>query len=162
MTSTATRNVSYSWRRTYFLETWSHEEEEEMIEPRILCPERLRRAPAKFSWVDHRLARDNHFHHCQPHAWALYLLLVTVGNAHGVSWYATRTIATMLEMPAEAVAEARAQLVRSDMIAFDPPFYQVLSLDGWRAQEQEERAPPTTKTSLEVIRDIIRRLDETP
>jgi hypothetical protein len=27
---------------------------------RILCPERLRRVPKAFSWIDHRLVRDGH------------------------------------------------------------------------------------------------------
>ena len=31
-----------------------------MIEKHLLCPERVRRVPPHFSWVDHRLVRDHH------------------------------------------------------------------------------------------------------
>jgi len=58
-----------------------------MIIKRLLCPERVRRVPARFSWLDHRLVRDHHIESCGPEALALYLLLVTVGDAEGLSYY---------------------------------------------------------------------------
>jgi hypothetical protein len=49
-----------------------------MITKRVLCPERLRHVPQRFSWIDQRLVRDDHIARCGPQALALYLLLVTV------------------------------------------------------------------------------------
>jgi hypothetical protein len=40
---------------------------------RVLCPERLRHVPQRFSWIDQRLVRDGHIARCGPQALALYL-----------------------------------------------------------------------------------------
>lgn len=107
-----------------------------MIDPRILRPDRLRRTPSQFSWVDQRLVRDRLLQSCEAQAWALYLLLVTVGNAQGVSWYGDAAIARLLNLSPAAIAEARQQLQAADMIAFSttPSLYQVLDLNGWQKQ----------------------------
>ena len=52
---------------------------------RVLCPERLRHVPHRFSWIDQRLVRDGHIVRCGPQALALYLLLVTVADAQGLT-----------------------------------------------------------------------------
>jgi hypothetical protein len=54
---------------------------------RVLCPQRLRRVPQQFSWIDHRLVRDRHICGRSAEALALYLLLVTVANVriHGTT-----------------------------------------------------------------------------
>ena len=58
-----------------------------MVEKRLLCPNRRRRTPAQFSWLDHRLVRERRLESCPVEAWALYLFLVTVGDAQGLSYY---------------------------------------------------------------------------
>src|SRR6266849_1618852 len=57
------------------------------IKKRILCPERLRRIPGQFSWIDQRLVRDRYLQHCDHGALVLYLVLVTVADAEGLSYY---------------------------------------------------------------------------
>ena len=44
-----------------------------MITKRVLCPERLRHVPHRFSWIDQRLVRDGLIARCGPQALALYL-----------------------------------------------------------------------------------------
>jgi len=100
-----------------------------MIVKRVLCPERVRRVPAQFSWIDHRLVRDHHIERCGPQALALYLLLVTVGDAEGLSYYSDATVARLTSMDEAAVRQARRELLDTDLIAFRKPLYQVLSLD---------------------------------
>ena len=56
-----------------------------MIDKRPIRPERLRQVPSGFSWVDHRLIRHRRLEGCPHPAWALYLFLVTVGDAQGLS-----------------------------------------------------------------------------
>ena len=34
------------------------------IKKRVLCPERLRKVPAQFSWVDQRLVRQRYLQRC--------------------------------------------------------------------------------------------------
>lgn len=53
------------------------------IEKHLLLPERLRRCPAQFSFVDHQLVRGGFLPRASAPAWALYLVLVTVGDERG-------------------------------------------------------------------------------
>ena len=66
---------------------------------RVLDWQRVRRIPAQFSWLDHRLVRDRHIERCDAPACALYLFLVTVADAQGLSYYADASIAKRLSMP---------------------------------------------------------------
>src|SRR5580658_8279690 len=97
---------------------------------RVLRPERLRRVPRQFSWVDQRLVRDRHLELCGPDALGLYLVLVTVADAQGLSYYGEASLERMLSMPTPRLVAARAELIRLDLIAYERPLYQVLSLDA--------------------------------
>ncbi len=101
-----------------------------MERKRILCPERLRRVPRTFSWIDHRLVRDGHITRCSHEALALYLFLVTVGDAEGLSYYSDTTAGRLLKMDAGVLASARRELRSAGLIAYRHPLYQVLSLDN--------------------------------
>ena len=61
-----------------------------MMQKKILRPDRLRQVPAQFSWVDQRLVRENFLRYADPAAWALYLVLVTVADVQGLSYYSER------------------------------------------------------------------------
>jgi hypothetical protein len=101
-----------------------------MIEKRVMCRERVRQVPEQFSWVDQRLVRHEHMRRCDCRALALYLLLVTVGDAQGLSYYADATAARLLSLSVAEVAEARRQLVAAGLVAYERPLYQVLALGG--------------------------------
>ena len=101
-----------------------------MTAKRVLVPQRLRRIPAQFSWLDQRLVRDRHIERCDAHACTLYLFLVTVADAQGLSYYAEDSLARRLSMPPERLRTARADLVRLGLIAFEQPLYQVLALEA--------------------------------
>jgi hypothetical protein len=100
-----------------------------MPHKRVLRPDRLRRVPPQFSWIDQRLIRERHIERCDVQALALYLALVTVADAQGVSYYGEASLARLLSMPAASLLQARADLIRLDLIAYERPLYQVLSLD---------------------------------
>jgi hypothetical protein len=99
-----------------------------MINKHPLRPDRLRQIPTSFSWVDHRLVRHDYLRRAEPRAWALYLFLVTVADAEGVSYYADAAIARHLNLDALALSPARQQLIQADLIAYQKPLYQVLAL----------------------------------
>ena len=101
-----------------------------MLIKRLLVPERVRTVPAQFSWVDQRLVREGHLQRCDAHAAALYLFLVTVADAQGLSYYAQASAARYLSMSTERLRQARADLIDAGLIAYAPPLYQVLSLDA--------------------------------
>jgi hypothetical protein len=100
-----------------------------MAVKRVLRPERLRRVPVQFSWIDQRLVREGHVERCGLDALGLYLVLVTVADAQGLSYYGEASLARLLSMPAPRLAGARAELISLDLIAYERPLYQVLSLD---------------------------------
>jgi len=94
-----------------------------------ILPERLRKVPKQFSWLDHRLVRDCHIEACSHPAAALYLFLVTVGDGMGLSYYGDRSIMKRLAMDVNTLKSARDNLIRIGLIAWKKPLYQVLSLD---------------------------------
>lgn len=99
-----------------------------MMHKQILRPDRLRKVPSQFSWLDQRLVRENFLRRAQPAAWALYLVLVTVADAQGLSYYSDATLSRLLQLEPLALAQARQQLVTADLVAYQKPLYQVLAL----------------------------------
>ena len=100
-----------------------------MLEKRLVCPQRLRRVPPQFSWIDHRLVRHDHVRRCDCASLALYLVLVTVADAQGLSYYSDSKLSDLLSLSREQLARARARLLAAGLIAYQAPFYQVLALD---------------------------------
>lgn len=100
-----------------------------MIAKRILCLEKLRKTPRQFSWLDHRLVRKGYIGRCSHKALALYLFLVTVADAEGLSYYSDSTAGGLLNMDAAMLAAARLELCRAGLVAYQYPLYQVLALD---------------------------------
>jgi len=100
-----------------------------MIKKRLIYPQRVRRIPGQFSWVDHRLVRDRHIESCSPPALALYLFLVTVADYQGLSYYSDPSFMSSLRMDAQTLHEARQNLIRAGLVAHEDPLYQVLSLE---------------------------------
>ena len=92
-----------------------------MMNKKILRPERLRQVPAQFSWVDQRLVRDDFLRHADPAAWALYLVLVTVADAQGLSYYSDATLSHLLKMEVVTLTRCRQQLVTADLVAYQKP-----------------------------------------
>lgn len=96
---------------------------------RVLRPERLRRVPAQFSWIDQRLVREHYLERCDAPALALYLFLLTVGDERGLSYYAEATLCRPLSMEESRLRQARSTLIGAGLIAYEAPLYQVLSLE---------------------------------
>ena len=99
-----------------------------MVQKHPLCPDRIRKVPKQFSWIDHRLVRDRHIDRCSHQAAALYLFLVTVADARGLSYYSDRSLCQRLSMDENSLATARQDLIRIELVAYKPPLYQVLAL----------------------------------
>ena len=94
----------------------------------LIVPQRRRRIPRQFSWVDHRLVRDGHVQGRSAPALALYLFLVTVADAEGLSWYSEATLCRQLSCNGPQLQSARAELQQAELIAYRKPLYQVLDL----------------------------------
>ena len=111
-----------------------------MVSKVPIAAQRIRKIPRHFSWIDHRLVRDRHIENCSHAAAALYLFLVTVGDAKGLSYYGDPSITKRLSMHQSTLNEARANLIRAGLIAWKKPLYQVLALDVSRIEKPALRA----------------------
>lgn len=123
---------------------------------RVLCPERLRQVPPQFSWVDQRLVRQHHVEHCDAPALALYLVLVTVADAQGLSYYSDASLERMLRLDHAGLCAARAQLCQRGLVAYQKPLYQVLGLE---AASVGAPPPPRVGQCLS-LRDALQRVLE--
>jgi hypothetical protein len=99
------------------------------MKKRVLNPERLRKVPPQFSWIDHRLVRENYFVRCDHPAWTLYLFLTSVADVEGLSYYSDASLMRRLKMDPVQLSASRQQLIQSGLIAYENPLYQVLSLE---------------------------------
>ena len=99
------------------------------MKKRVLNPERLRKVPPQFSWIDHRLVQENYFLRCDHSAWTLYLFLTSVADAEGLSYYSDASLIRLLKMDPLVLSASRQQLIQTGLIAFEKPLYQILSLD---------------------------------
>lgn len=100
-----------------------------MVKKHPICPQRIRKIPKQFSWVDHRLVREHHIEKLSHPAGTLYLFLVTVSDAQGLSYYSDPAISERLSMDPEVLDRSREELIRFALLAYKKPLYQVLALD---------------------------------
>jgi len=68
--------------------------------------------------------RDKHIDHLDVHAGALYLFLITVADARGLSRYGARR----LSVDEACLRQARLDLIRAGLLAYADGLYQVLAL----------------------------------
>ena len=104
----------------------------------MLRPQQMRQVPLQFSWIDQALVQRHLIDRCDARAAALYLFLVTVADAQGLSYYGSATLMQRLHLSAEELSAARRQLLDLELVAYEAPLYQVLAIAGTTA------APPTS------------------
>lgn len=102
-----------------------------MPEKRVLCSARLRQVPKQFSWVDQRLVRHEIVRCCDCRSLALYLVLVSVADAQGLSYYSDKKLVDLLGLSQTELSAARRQLMSVGLIAYEQPLYQVLALEPY-------------------------------
>jgi hypothetical protein len=117
------------------------------MKKRVLNPERLRKVPPQFSWIDHRLVQENYFLRCDHPAWALYLFLTSVADVQGLSYYSDASLIRRLKMDPVGLSASRQQLIQAGLIAYEKPFYQVLSLEP----------APSTRSGPVSVAEILRK-----
>ncbi len=122
-----------------------------MIEKRILIADRVRRPPREgFSWIDRRFLGE-FAAKLTGEAILLYFFLSAVSDKDGLSFYSDSSIAVRLRMREEHVVAAREDLLTHDLVAYQPPLTQVLSLPVGRLQRKE----------LHGLRALLSRPDQT-
>ena len=122
------------------------------IRKHLLRPDRVRRVPgAGWSWIDRRFVREKATK-LDRDAILLYFFLAAVSDKDGLSYWGNDGIAAHTRMSATAVARAREELERQDLIAYDHPLYQVLSI--------QDSLPVRRESGPNAIGDILRQMAE--
>jgi len=124
----------------------------------LIRPDRLRQVPHGFNWVDHRLVRQNYIDRCNCTDLALYLFLITVSDAEGLSYYSDESLCRRLKLSPAELAAARTRLQQADLIAYQKPLYQVLSLEPASAPLCRHGAPRSGQAQS--LAEILRRAVE--
>nr|WP_181551156.1 hypothetical protein [Desulfosalsimonas propionicica] len=119
------------------------------------CPHRIRRVAKQFGWVDHRLVRGRHIEACSHAAAALYLFLITVADARGLSYYADASIEKSMSMDHHTLCQARDQLIKNALIAYKRLFYQVLPLDPPPPPVQKRPACDQARSFGQIFKKIM-------
>lgn len=119
-------------------------------------PDRVRQVPRQFSWLDHRLVRERRIQGCSPCSLALYLLLVTVSDEQGLSYYSDATAGALLSLETGQVGVARRELERAGLIAYEAPVYQVLPLDRGSAPVATARTGETLSMAEALQRLVLK------
>jgi hypothetical protein len=102
----------------------------------VLVTNRVRRPPPSgFSWVDRRFV-----HHFAPQlsqeAILLYFFLASVSDQHGLSYYRDDSLASRLRIRQADLLDARDELIRHDLVAYECPLTQVLALPQVQRRQQ--------------------------
>jgi phage gp46-like protein len=93
---------------------------------------------------------------------ALYLFLVTVADARGLSFWGDDSIRRELGLRPATLTQARAELMAAGLIAWEAPLYQVLALGPAPASGEKQPLPTPADTRPRQgvpnsIRDYLRR-----
>ncbi len=99
-----------------------------MIRKKVLIPERIRCTGNNFCFISHRFLTDGFLQSLTRHELALYLFLVLASDKNGLSFYADKSICSILGFKEGDYIFARSCLIHKDLIVYDGTLFQVLSL----------------------------------
>jgi hypothetical protein len=102
----------------------------------VLQPLRLRSLPPSYAWIDRRLRQHDLLASLSAAELSLYLFLVLAADRDGLSCWRIDRMERELPADVGSLKNARADLVKKDLIAFSPwssrsinGTYQVLSIE---------------------------------
>jgi len=125
----------------------------------LLTPQRIRKIPPSFAWIDHRLRSEGLLDRLRPEDIGLYLFLALAADRNGLScWRLDRIHRAMPCFDCHALRDARRRLVELDLLAYRPwrrdepdGCYQLLSV-----QRLEK---PVSPELHEAMAKVFRRLE---
>jgi len=112
-----------------------------MIKKKVLNDNRIRRTDGGFSFIPHRFLTGGFLTALDQHELLLYFFLVLASDRHGLSYYAYDSICTATRLTVEQYIEARNNLIKKDMVAFDGTLFQVLELPSKPPESMNPKAP---------------------
>lgn len=124
----------------------------------VLLPQRIRKVPKSFAWIDHRIRSQGFLERLQPEDIALYLFLTLAADRNGLScWRLDRIERAVPCFDRHSLWNARTRLSQLDLIAYRPwrrsepdGCYQVLSVN----QPRDMLSPELKETMSKVFRRL--------
>ncbi len=128
------------------------------MKKRILDRSRIRTIQGGFAFIPHRFLNDGFIGRLGPDELLLYFFLVTVSDAYGLSYYGDPAVCRFLGTSVPELASCRQILIDKDLVAFEPPLYQVLELPAKPAEESRTTAatPSSSPSSFSQLIDSLR------
>jgi len=88
----------------------------------------MMRQAKSYSIIDHQLLHGGYLHRLSHEAMVLYLFLALVGDKSGRSFYADATITLILRLEMQVLHEARRELIKEGLIAYQKPYWWVKNI----------------------------------
>ena len=95
---------------------------------RPVDPARIRPMPPQFGPVDRNLVYGGHIRELSPPEAALYLVLICVSDAQGLSFYSEGRICQELSLSLNGLWQAREGLIDRGLLLYRRPIYQLLEV----------------------------------
>lgn len=125
----------------------------------LLRADRIRRLPKEgWSWIDRRFLREK-APELDRDSILLYFFLAAVADKHGLSFFSDVAVAGRLRMMESSLERARGELERRDLIAYEKPFYQVLSIASEPPSPRRQSEPAPIK---DFFSELAARLAQNP
>ena len=87
----------------------------------LLVPQRIRRVPNSFAWIDHRLRSEGFLERLRPEDIGLYLFLALAADRNGLScWRLDRIQRAVPCFDRHALWDARRRLAELDLLTYRP------------------------------------------
>jgi hypothetical protein len=97
-----------------------------MIQKKVLNPRRIRKIDGSFAFIEHRFR--GLLQYLSPEELLLYFFLILAADEQGLSYYRPETISSRLQLSPDQYRAALNGLITRDLVAFQEPLFQVLSL----------------------------------
>ena len=120
----------------------------------LLTPQRIRKIPPSFAWIDHRLRSEGFLERLRPEDIGLYLFLALAADRNGLScWRLDRIQHAMPCFDRHKLWDARRRLAELDLLTYHPwrcdepdGCYQLLSI-----QRMENPIAPELQETLSKV-----------
>lgn len=118
-----------------------------VMEKRVLNRSRIRVIEGGFAFIPHRFLNDGFLKRLAPGELLLYLFLIIVSDAYGLSYYGNAAICRMLKLSLRQLEHYRQILIDEDLIVFEAPLYQVLELPTRPVDKPQTDSNPSSSPS---------------
>jgi len=128
-----------------------------VMKKRVLKRSRIRGIQGGFAFIPHRFLSDGFIKRLGPGELLLYLFLILVSDAYGLSYYGNSAVCRFLGMNLCQLEHCRQILIDEDLIAFEAPLYQVLELPTRPGQKTlaADSVPSSSPSSFSELLDSL-------